>query len=67
MNDYGGGMPSADGIAAAFQHKILEKINGTSSPIDIDDILEDLVQKCRCNSVSGWHSASVIVHCVLFY
>ena len=37
MNDYGGGMPSTDGIAAAFPHKILEKINGTPSRIDIDD------------------------------
>ena len=30
-------MPSADRIAAAFPHKILEKINGTPSCIDIDD------------------------------
>ena len=30
-------MPSADGIAAAFLHKILEKTNGTPSRIDIDD------------------------------
>ena len=40
MNDYGGGMPSADGIAVAFPHKILEKINGTPSCIDIDDAQE---------------------------
>ena len=40
MNDYGGGMPSADGIVAAFPHKILEKINGTPSRIDIDDAQE---------------------------
>ena len=40
MNDYGGGMPSADGIAAAFPHTILEKINGTPSRIDIDDAQE---------------------------
>ena len=40
MNDYGGGMPSADGIAVAFPHKILEKINGTPSRIDIDDAQE---------------------------
>ena len=33
-------MPSADGIAAAFPHKILKKINGTSSRIDIDDAQE---------------------------
>ena len=37
MKDYGGGMPSADGIAAAFPHKILEKINGILSRINIDD------------------------------
>ena len=29
-------MPSADGIAAAFPHKIPEKINGTPSRIDRD-------------------------------
>ena len=40
MNDYGVGMPSADGIAAEFPHKILEKINGTPSRIDIDDAQE---------------------------
>ena len=40
MNDYGGEMPSADGIAAAFLHKILKKINGTPSRIDIDDAKE---------------------------
>ena len=40
MIDYGGGMPSADGIAEAFPHKILENINGTSSRIDIDDAQE---------------------------
>ena len=40
MNDCGGGMPSADGIAAAFPHKILENINGTPSCIDIDDAQE---------------------------
>ena len=36
MDDFGGGIPSADGIAAAFPHTILEKINGTLSRIDID-------------------------------
>ena len=46
MNDYGGGMPSADGIAAAFLHKILKKINGTPSRIDIDDAQENR-QKMR--------------------
>ena len=40
MIDYGGGMPSADGIAAEFPHKILEKIDGTPSHIDIDDAQE---------------------------
>ena len=40
MIDYGGGMPSADRIAAAFPHNILEKINGTPSRIDIDDAQE---------------------------
>ena len=33
-------MPSADGIAAAFPHKILNKINGTPSRIDIDNAQE---------------------------
>ena len=40
MINYGGGIPSADGIAAAFPHKILKKINGTPSRIDIDDAQE---------------------------
>ena len=40
MIDYGGGMPSADRIAAAFPHKILEKINGTPSRIGIHDAQE---------------------------
>ena len=40
MNDYGGGIPSADGIAAAFPHTILKKINGTPSRFDIDDAQE---------------------------
>ena len=40
MIDYGGGMPSSDGIAAAFPHKILEKINGTPSRTDIEDAQE---------------------------
>ena len=35
--DYGSGIPFVDGIAAAFTHNILEKINGTPSRIDIDD------------------------------
>ena len=33
-------MPSAYRIAAAFAHKILKKINGTPSGIDIDDAQE---------------------------
>ena len=33
-------MPSADGIAAEFPHKILENINGTPSRIDIYDAQE---------------------------
>ena len=40
MINYGGGIPSVDGIAAAFQYKILEKISGTQSRIDIDDAQE---------------------------
>ena len=37
-------MPSADGISAAFLHKILEKINGTPSRIDIDDGQEKQIE-----------------------
>ena len=33
-------MPSADGIAAAFLHKILENINSTPSCIGIDNAQE---------------------------
>ena len=40
MNNYGGGIASADGIAASFPHKILKKINGTPSRIDIDNAQE---------------------------
>ena len=40
MIDYGGVISSVDGIAAAFPHKILEKISGTPSRIDIDDVQE---------------------------
>ena len=46
MNDYGGGMPSTDRISAEFLHKILEKINGTPSRIDIGDAQEN-IQKIR--------------------
>ena len=41
MNDFRGGIPSADGIAAAFPHTNLDKINGTPSRIDIDDAQEN--------------------------
>ena len=40
MNDFRRGIPSADGIVAAFTHTTLEKINGTPSRIDIDDAQE---------------------------
>ena len=40
MIDYGGVIPSADVIAASFPHKILKKINGTPSCIDIDNAQE---------------------------
>ena len=40
MINYDGRMPSADGIAAAFPHKILKKINVTPSRIDIGDAQE---------------------------
>ena len=42
MNDYGGGMTSADGITAAFLHKIPENINGTPSRIYIDNAQENI-------------------------
>ena len=51
MIDYGGGMPSADGIAAAFPHKILEKINGTPSRIDIDNAQEKQMENV---DMQGW-------------
>ena len=40
MIDYGDRVPSVDEITAAFPHKILEKISGTPSQIDIDDAKE---------------------------
>ena len=40
MINYGGGIPSVDGIAAAFPHKILENKSGTPSWIDKDDAQE---------------------------
>ena len=52
MIDYGGGMPSDDGIAAAFPHKILEKINVTPSCIDIDERTRETDGKC---SITNFH------------
>ena len=49
MIDYGGGIPSVDGIAAAFPHKILEKISGTPSRIDKDNAQEKQTE----NAASG--------------
>ena len=47
-------MPSADGIAAAFPHKIFEKINGTPSHIDIDDAQEKHTENAASrNSTRG--------------
>ena len=40
MIDYVRGIPFVDVIAAAFPHKILEKISGTPSRIDIDNAQE---------------------------
>ena len=58
MIDYGGGMPSADGIAAAFPHKVFEKINGTPSWIDIDDAQEKQTE----NSASRPSTRGVSAH-----
>ena len=44
MNNHGGGMPSADGIAAVFMHKILEKINDTPSRMDIDNAQQQKIR-----------------------
>ena len=41
MNNFRGLIPSADGIAAAFPHTNLDKINGTPSRIDIDNAQEN--------------------------
>ena len=46
-------MPSADGIAAAFPHKILEKINGTPSRIDIDDAKEKQTENAASRPPQG--------------
>ena len=51
MINYGSGMPSADGISAAFPHKILDKINGTPSRIDIDD-----AQEKQTENAASWLS-----------
>ena len=40
MINYSGRIPSVDGIAAAFPHKIHEKISGTPSWIDIGNAQE---------------------------
>ena len=40
MDKFGGGIPSAEGIVAAFTHTNLDKINSTPSRIDIDDAQE---------------------------
>ena len=54
MNDYGGGIPYDDGIAAAFTRKILEKINGTPRCIDIDNIQEKQTENAASQpSTSG--------------
>ena len=63
MIDYGGGMPSADGIAAAFTHTIIENINRTPSRININDAQEkqtemmhhDLPQReAERTGMQGW-------------
>ena len=53
MIDYGGRMPYADGIAAAFPYKILEKINGTPSCIDIDDAQEKQTENAASRPSTG--------------
>ena len=58
MNDFGGGIPSADGIAAAFPNTVLEKINGTPSRIDIDDAQEKQTE----NAVSQSFTRGGVVH-----
>ena len=66
MINYGGGIPPVDGIAAAFLRKILERISGTPSRIDIDDAQEkqtemrhhDLQQEeaARIDMQGWWYS-----------
>ena len=43
-------MPSADGIAVEFPHKILENINGTPIRIDIDDAQEKQTKNAASRS-----------------
>ena len=50
MIDYGDRVPSVDKITAAFPHKILEKISGTPSQIDIDDAQEKQTENSASNS-----------------
>ena len=64
MNNYRGRIPSADGIAAAFPHKIFEKINGTPSRIDIDDAQEKHTENAASRPSSrrgGVHGHAVMV------
>ena len=64
MIEYGGGIPSIDGIAAAFPHKILEKISGTPSRIDIDDAQEKQTENAASRSSTrggGTHGNSGMV------
>ena len=66
MNNYEGGMPSADGIVAAFPHNILENINGTPSRIDIDDAQEKQTENAASQPFTkggGAHGyAGMVVH-----
>ena len=57
-------MPSADVIAAAFSHKILEKINGTPSRINIDDAQEKQTENAAsrpCTRGGGSHGHAGMV------
>ena len=60
MIDCGGGMPSADRIATAFPHKILEKINGTPSRIDIDDAQENQTENAASRTSTRGGGASTV-------
>ena len=50
MINYGNGIPFVDKIAAAFPHKILGKISGTPSWIDIDDAQEKQTENAASRS-----------------